>query len=243
MSAPERYLVLWIAAVVVSMPAVAEQATAARGQEIATHGTPQGVPACIGCHGTQGEGNAAFPRLGGTGQAYLQAQLDAFADGNRKNPVMQPFAQKLSTMERAALAMYYSQLKAPIEVPDAESGDVGATLATRGRWTDQLPACAQCHGPGGSGVGTQFPPLAGLPAAYIAEQLQSWKTGGRPPGPLGLMPTVAGKLSDKEIDAVATYYAGLTTTTTASSPALVSTSAQSTPKGHSNQDNRKERQP
>ena len=84
--------------------------------------------------------------------------------------------------------------------------DTGAWLATRGRWADQVPACAQCHGPGGSGVGAQFPPLAGLPAAYIAEQLQAWKAGSRPPGPLALMAGVAKKLSDAEISAVAAYY-------------------------------------
>ena len=84
--------------------------------------------------------------------------------------------------------------------------DTGAWLATRGRWADQVPACAQCHGPGGSGVGGQFPPLAGLPAAYIAEQLQAWKAGSRPPGPLALMAGVAKKLSDAEISAVAAYY-------------------------------------
>ena len=69
-----------------------------------------------------------------------------------------------------------------------------------------MPACAQCHGPGGSGVGAQFPPLAGLPAAYIAEQLQAWKAGNRPPGPLALMAGIAKKLSNAEVSAVAAYY-------------------------------------
>lgn len=224
MSAPERRLALVLLVLLVAAAAVgqvpaalAQQATVAQGQQIAVQGTPQGVMACVGCHGAQGEGIAAFPRLAGAGQAYLQGQLDAFANGSRKNPVMEPFAQKLSATERIALAMYYSQLKAPFLAADQASptpGDTGAWLATRGRWADQLPACAQCHGPGGSGVGSQFPPLAGLPAAYITEQLQAWKAGQRAPGPLGLMPAVAGKLSDKEIDAIAAYYAGLTAAAT-----------------------------
>jgi len=210
MSAREWRAALLLAWVASAAPALAQPPSAAQGQQIAAQGTPQGVAACIGCHGAQGEGNAAFPRLAGTGQAYLQAQLDAFADGSRRNPIMQPFAQKLSGTERIALAMYYSQLKAPFMPADTASptpDDAGAWLATRGRWADQLPACAQCHAPGGSGVGTQFPPLAGLPVAYLVEQLQAWKAGTRPPGPLGLMPAVARKLSDKDIDAVAAYYA------------------------------------
>ena len=151
----------------------------------------------------------AFPRLAGTGQAYLLAQLDAFANGERKNAVMQPIAQSLKPAERQALALYFSQLPAPFVASDSAQpspSDAGAWLATRGRWADQVPACAQCHGQGGSGVGTQFPPLAGLSAAYIAEQLQAWKTGNRPPGPLALMAGVAKKLSDTEINAVAAYY-------------------------------------
>lgn len=39
-----------------------------------------GVPACLGCHGSAGEGNAlaGFPRLAGQHSAYTSAQLKAF---------------------------------------------------------------------------------------------------------------------------------------------------------------------
>ena len=40
-------------------------------------------------------------------------------------------------------------------------------------------------------------------------QLRAWRQGQRPPGPLGLMPAVATRLTDAEIDAVSAYYAGL----------------------------------
>ena len=190
-------------------PAFAQKPNTDVGRQIATQGTPQGVAACVTCHGARGEGMAVFPRLAGAGQAYLQAQLDAFGNGSRKNAVMQPMAEKLSATERAAVAAYFSQLPAPfVTAADAQAApaDSGAWLATRGRWADQLPACAQCHGPGGSGVGEHFPPLAGLPAVYITEQLQAWKTGTRPPGPQALMQQVAQKLSDADMTAVASYY-------------------------------------
>ena len=191
------------------MPAFAQKPNTDAGCQIATQGTPQGVAACVSCHGVRGEGMAMFPRLAGSGQAYLQAQLDAFGNGSRKNAVMQPMAEKLSPAERTAVAAYFSQLPAPfVAAADAQAApaDSGAWLATRGRWADQLPACAQCHGPGGSGVGEHFPPLAGLPAVYITEQLQAWKTGTRPPGPQALMQQVAQKLSDADMTAVASYY-------------------------------------
>ncbi|WP_293028726.1 c-type cytochrome [Pandoraea sp.] len=191
-------------------------APAGLGLTIATHGTAQGVPACVSCHGTQGQGNAAagFPRLAGLSVAYLVGQLDAFASGQRQNPVMHPFAKALTPSERIAVAAYFSQLPAPVAVPPIDDATIeptnaGAWLANRGRWLAGLPACAQCHGPGGIGVGATFPPLAGQSAAYIASQLHAFQAGTRPPGPLGLMHMVAGKLSEADITAVSTYYGGL----------------------------------
>ena len=191
----------------------AEDGAAPTGRQIANAGKGAAVPACAGCHGQKGEGNPAFPRLAGTGQAYLAAQLEAFAGGTRQNPIMQPIAKALSTAEREATAAYYSRLPTPVKPPvDSEQpspADTGAWLATRGRWDEQLPACVQCHGPGGSGIGTAFPPLAGLPAAYIAAQLQAWKSGARPPGPLALMPAIAKKLTDADVTAISAYYEGI----------------------------------
>nr|WP_175800025.1 c-type cytochrome [Burkholderia anthina] len=202
---------LLAAAALLAGRAYADDATL--GKMLATQGSTTGVAACIGCHGAQGEGNAAagFPRLAGTHAAYLSAQLAAFADGSRRNPVMQPLAKLLSAHERDAVSAYFASLPAPAAIAagtaSIEPANTGAWLATRGRWSDGLPACAQCHGAGGLGVGTAFPPLVGQPAAYIAGQLNAWKHGTRAPGPMALMPMVAGKLSDADIDAVAAYYA------------------------------------
>ena len=215
-------LVVACAAATAAMGQPAKQRSA---QLIAAHGTSPSVAVCVGCHGAKGEGIGAFPRLGGTGQAYLAAQLDAFANGDRKNPVMQTIAQSLKPAERQALALYFSQLSAPFVASDSAQtspSDTGAWLAIRGRWTNQVPACAQCHGPGGNGVGAHFPPLAGLPAAYIVEQLQAWKAGNRPSGPLALMAGVAEKLSTAEISAVAAYYEKIAAPDRTTAPRAVS---------------------
>lgn len=183
------------------------------GARIAAGGTPGGAAACASCHGAHGEGGGMFPRLGGTGADYLRAQLDAFASGARRNPIMQPIAAALAAEQRGQVAAYYASLPARAAAQDKPASgpaDAGAWLATRGRWADELPACAQCHGPGGAGVGASFPPLAGQPAAYIGQQLKAWQEGSRPAGPLGLMQAVARKLTGAEIQAVSDYYAGLT---------------------------------
>lgn len=199
----------------------------ADGAAIANTGAG-GAPACLTCHGAAGEGmaQAGFPRLAGQGAPYLQRQLAAFADGTRVSAVMMPIAKALSVADRAAVSAYYAALPAPLApaaaLPAASasapaaaavsapaSASIGGTLATRGRWVDKLPACEQCHGPGGRGVGPDFPALAGQSATYLASQLTAWRTGTRPPGPMGLMSVVASKLSEAEVRAVADHYASL----------------------------------
>jgi len=182
-----------------------------QGSTIAMQGNGKGATACASCHGAHGEGNpaAGFPRLAGVSAPYIESQLALFADGQRQNPVMQPIAKALSEAERTAVGHYFSDLPFPPPAAKDESptpAQTGAWLAARGRWADGLPACVQCHGPGGAGVGSAFPPLAGQSAAYIAAQLHAFKSGARPGGPMNLMKVVASKLSDTDISAVADYY-------------------------------------
>lgn len=182
--------------------------------QLATQGNGKGAPPCLGCHGADGGGQAAagLPRLAGLDASYLHRQLDSFADGTRDNPVMKPVATALTTDERQALAGYYSQLPLPAALarpatqppaPDSR----GALLATRGRWSRQVPACEQCHGPGGVGVGAAFPPLAGQSAAYIAAQLKAWQQGRRHNDPLALMQHISAALDDQDITEVAGWFA------------------------------------
>ncbi len=208
-----------------SLPAsAANDAPGTAAASIAAKGTSQGAPACVSCHGTRGEGNAAagFPRLAGIGGVYLAEQLDAFAVGTRKNAVMEPIAKALTVDQRQAMASYYARLPSTVKIegvpPDARPQDGAAWLAQRGRWNDGLPGCAQCHGPAGLGVGDRFPPLAGQPAAYLAAQLRGWKQGQRPPGPLALMVLIAGKVADEEIEPLAAYYANLPGSVAAPAP-------------------------
>lgn len=198
--------------------AAAHAQGAPEGQKISTQGA-NGAPACITCHGAKGEGNpaAGFPQLAAMGSKYLTEQLEAMANGSRVSPVMAATAKALDPAQRLAVAQYYAALPSPLDTGSLAAtalrpvppSDTGAWLATRGAWDKNVPACNQCHGPGGIGVGEHFPGLAGQPAAYLAGQLRAWRQGQRPPGPLALMPAVATRLTDAEIDAVSAYYAGL----------------------------------
>lgn len=187
-------------------PALADSTGAA----IAVHGTTRGALPCVACHGARGEGNVAngSPRLAGLPASYLRAQMSEFADGQRENPVMAPIARSLNADETQAVSVYFADLPAP-DLPTSApvSAGPGALLALDGRWSDKLPPCVACHGPGGIGVGTSFPPLAGQPAPYLAAQLEAWQQGKRQPGPLGLMQAVARRLSPSDIVAASQWFA------------------------------------
>lgn len=183
------------------------------GASIAQRGNGRGVAPCMACHAADGGGQSAagFPRLAALPEAYLRKQLDDFANGSRTNATMQPVAGGLSEAERDAVAAYYSKLPvppaAPASTPSGDAAQLAQALATRGRWPEGLPACEQCHGPGGVGVGDHFPPLAGQSALYLGNQLHAWQQAARRGDPLQLMQSVAGKLNDTDIAAISAWYA------------------------------------
>ncbi|MEG0921887.1 MAG: c-type cytochrome [Comamonas sp.] len=189
--------------------AQAQTANPKQGEAIANNGLPPSVAACASCHGTKGEGMASFPPLAGQGTTYLRNQLDAFTDGTRANPIMAPIAKGLKAQDRADVAAYFANLPSGIAATadKADPKDKGAWLVARGRQQDGIPACASCHGPGGAGVGEHFPAIAKLSASYMQEQIDAWKGGTRSAGPLGLMGSIAKKLSADDVTAIAQYYA------------------------------------
>lgn len=136
---------------------------------------------------------------------------------------MAPIASNLDAADRKALGTYLAGLSPPKaaseETPDQALIRAGEGLAQRGLWSKGVPACAQCHGTAGLGVGTAFPRLAGQAAVYIVNQLIAWKSGERSNDPMHLMKGIAGKLDDEQIKAVAAYYASLPIGVTAASKA------------------------
>jgi cytochrome c553 len=61
---------------------------------------------CAGCHGSNGEGIAPFPRLIGQKPDYLEQQLINFKTGARQNLVMQAMTINLSDEDIKLLAAY-----------------------------------------------------------------------------------------------------------------------------------------
>lgn len=88
-----------------------EPQLAAMGQYIFHNGNKfSGVPACVGCHGTNAEGAAHLPRLGRQIAAYVETQLKLFNKRERTNDnaVMHTVVEKMTELEMHAVAEYLS---------------------------------------------------------------------------------------------------------------------------------------
>jgi cytochrome c553 len=84
------------------------------GRFVFQRGNPySGVAACAGCHGAQGHGTDALPRLAGQHSQYTENQLRAFNKRERTNDnaVMHAIATRLTELEMKAVAAYISGLK------------------------------------------------------------------------------------------------------------------------------------
>lgn len=197
----------WSLGLLLCGAAALAQAQAPDPAQLANSGAG-GLAACASCHGAQGEGMAAMPRLAGINAAYLRKQLDDFANGAREHALMSPIAKVMSPATREAMSAYYGAMSLPAPTPPDEAHP-GARVAQRGAWDRNVPGCVQCHGPGGRGVGEAFPPIAGQTAAYLSAQLDAWKAGRRSNDPIGLMQAAARGLTAEEISDVADYFSKL----------------------------------
>jgi cytochrome c553 len=171
---------------------------------------------CASCHAE--DGNSALPAnpvLAGQHADYLSKQLMNFVprDGKpaeRPSAVMGAMVANLSASDLRNLAAYFeAQRPKPRAARDPELARLGQMIYRGGVPAKSVAACTACHGPNGSGIPAQFPRLAGQFAEYTAAQLRAFRAGERANDPNRMMRTVAEKLTDREIAAVAEYIAGL----------------------------------
>ena len=182
-------------------------------------GAKLAVP-CTACHGPAGNSsNPEWPKLAGQSGRYIVEQLQNFKSGRRQNALMGPQAARLSEQQMRDLAAYF-QAQRPSHGVAAESAVATADpLHRRGDAERGLPACSACHGPTGAGnAAAGYPRLGGQHATYLANALRRYRAiaNGEIPVPEDqrtdkqkIMLTIAEKLSDAEIEALASYFQGL----------------------------------
>lgn len=182
---------------------------AAKGKQVADK-------ACAACHGADGNSPApANPKLAGQFHEYLYKQLVNFKPrqgkkAERENPVMAGMVAPLSDEDMRNVAAYYAAQKlVPAKATNRDLAALGQKIYRGGNLNTGVAACAGCHGPNGLGIPSQYPRLSGQYAEYIEAQLKLFRSGARANDPNGMMRAVAARMTDKEIQAVAEYSAGL----------------------------------
>lgn len=158
---------------------------------------------CAACHGNDGNStDPAVPSLAGQPAQSIATQLFQFREGNRQNPQMTPMAANLSNADMNNLAEYFSKLKAapPKHQTSPANAELGPQLTKKFN-------CTQCHGP--QLLGQQhIPRIAGQQPEYLRAQLKGFKASTRADLD-GNMTSAAQVLTDKDIDVLVDYLAGL----------------------------------
>jgi cytochrome c553 len=173
---------------------------------------------CAGCHGADGVSPIPTqPNLAGMSWQYIAKQLRHFKSGQRDNAIMKGFAATLSESDMKALGVYFASMKGRvIGTKDEKLARSAEKLYRAGDAGRGIPACAGCHSPSGAGMPALYPRVGGQHAEYTASQLAAFRSGVRggaskdDSNPTGkMMMTIAGKLTEPEIKALAEYTAGL----------------------------------
>jgi cytochrome c553 len=213
-----------------SAPAPAASAAAIPGDAIAefaaTHpGDAKAGQAkaavCGACHGMDGNStDPQYPRLAGQNEQYIAEQLGLFKYGVRQNPIMLGFASALGAQDMRDIGAYFATQKPLPGVADAKLVQQSEAIYRGGDAARQVPACMACHGPdGGGNPGAGYPRLAGQHADYVQTMLKSFRSeslgNAQPaknaPAKTLIMPAIAGRLTEADIAALASYVEGLHT--------------------------------
>ena len=182
------------------------------GDGSAEEGQTKATP-CVACHGVNGNSaNPQWPSLAGQTAPYIIKQLKAFKAGERQDPLMSPMAAPLSDDDIEDLAAFFqAQTATGLEAEPSKVAQ-GQRLYRGGDPVAGIAACTSCHGPNGRGVAAAgFPSIRGQHATYIATQLKAYRSGTRKTDQAQnqMMRDVANRLTDSQIDAVASYVQGL----------------------------------
>lgn len=172
---------------------------------------------CAACHGPDGNSAApTFPKLAGQGERYLEQQIHDIKSGARSVPAMAGITTNLSDQDIADIAAYFSSQPTSISQAKKDLVAKGEKIFRSGIQDKGVPACAACHAPDGMGnAPAGFPRLSGQYADYVATQLKAYRAaadgeaGRTTDGDTKPMRTIASRLSDSEIAALANYVSGL----------------------------------
>ncbi len=166
---------------------------------------------CAACHSIDGNSvNPIWPKLAGQHASYIVKQLNDFKAGNRVNAQMTAMVASLSEQDMQDLGAYFASKKTKPGSAKPDLIELGQKIYRAGDSETDVPACMACHGPNGSGNPTAlYPSLSGQHAQYTAGQLKMFKSEERANDANKMMRTIAGPMTNAQIEAVSEYIQGL----------------------------------
>ena len=166
---------------------------------------------CQGCHGEQGISiDGLIPSLAGQYGKYITKELRNYQSGERSHQIMNAMAATISDEDLDDISAYFASQ--PKMKGNGAVNEIGKKLFLRGDLSRTILACYTCHGVNGKGLTPNtpmFPIIGGQQKDYLRLQLLNFKNGDRTNSPNGIMITIAKKLTEAELDALAIYISGL----------------------------------
>ncbi|MFK7160223.1 c-type cytochrome [Marinospirillum sp. MEB164] len=171
----------------------------------------QKAAVCAACHGANGVSMVPnWPNLAGQHASYLTNQTIDIRDGRRSVPEMVGIVDNLTDQDIMDISAFYARQPANLGQADPALAERGRDLYRAGDIAKGIPACTACHMPNGGGNGpAAFPALSGQHPTYTINQLQAFRDGRRHNDPNAMMRMIAEKMTDAEMEAVASYMYGL----------------------------------
>ena len=163
----------------------------------------QKAQVCGACHGADGNSpTPTVPSLAGQPRQFLVTALFMYREGRRKNPIMSPFADKLSNADLNDLAAWYASQKMAPPTRKAAPDKVA-----QGKALSEKNNCTACHTPTLVGQ-QQMPRLAGQHHDYLLDQLRQFRATTR--GDMdGTMTSAVQALTPADIEVLAEYLSTL----------------------------------
>jgi cytochrome c553 len=186
---------------VVLVPAMAQKGTS----DAVGRGATLAVQQCSMCHGAVGMSEANAPNLAGQYPEVVIKQLEDYKRGHRTSSFMQALARNLPDRDISDIAAYYDSLPKARTAPARYDEASAPALVRVGDPMRNIAPCIACHG----GIDHKFgaPWLEGMPKEYLLVQLREFQSGTRRNDSHAQMRNMARRMSPKEIEQVADFYA------------------------------------
>jgi len=161
---------------------------------------------CSVCHGKDGNSiKPDVPNLAGQNPVYLLDQIKKFADGRRKNYVMNSLAKGLSSDDKINLAIFYNSRA-------VKPASIDIQIANQGKQIYEQK-CSSCHGKRGLGSAS-FARIAGQQPVYVLKTLKQFRDNAKietasSKRSSNIMEAIVKQSTDQELEIIAAYIAQL----------------------------------